>query len=318
MRREQAVAGDDRLLSDGRPAAEPEAAADEAPVDEAPAAAAEAVTETEDAPAEEAVSETEDAPAEEAVATEVETEAPADDAGADDTEAAAASDETEAPADEADVNVTLSLTDVRKRSDLSDYTGQLQVDSLVRITDSDNEVATGGGSDPATVTDFPLAVPATCAATPDTSIGGDCSVSTTLDALVPSTVKEGDRASWQLGAVQVSDGGAEMGTNRYVPRGGEIAQIAEQIAAHRIDGLLMAGGWSGYEAAHVDVSLAMAELSLLPAVRKADPETLVVADGTSCRHQIADGAGREAIHVIRVLELALDQGVVQNATASGP
>ena len=49
----------------------------------------------------------------------------------------------------------------------------------------------------------------------------------------------------------VSDGGAEMGTNRYVPRGGEIAQIAEQIAAHRIDGLLMAGGWSGYEAAHV-------------------------------------------------------------------
>jgi Fe-S oxidoreductase len=66
----------------------------------------------------------------------------------------------------------------------------------------------------------------------------------------------------------------------------------------------MAGSF-GYEAAHVDVSLAMAELSLLPAVRKADADTLIVADGTSCRHQIADGAGREAVHVIRVLERAL-------------
>jgi len=66
----------------------------------------------------------------------------------------------------------------------------------------------------------------------------------------------------------------------------------------------MAGSF-GYEAAHVDVSLAMAELSLLPAVRNADASTLIVADGTSCRHQIADGAAREAIHVIRVLERAL-------------
>ncbi|MGV9713767.1 6-phosphofructokinase [Gordonia sp. NPDC003424] len=48
----------------------------------------------------------------------------------------------------------------------------------------------------------------------------------------------------------VSDGGAELGTNRYVPTGEAIGQIAEQIAAHRIDGLLMAGGWAGYEAAH--------------------------------------------------------------------
>ncbi len=48
----------------------------------------------------------------------------------------------------------------------------------------------------------------------------------------------------------VSDGGAELGTNRDVPSGEQIGQIAEQIAAHRIDGLLMAGGWSGYAAAH--------------------------------------------------------------------
>jgi len=43
----------------------------------------------------------------------------------------------------------------------------------------------------------------------------------------------------------------------------------------------------------------------LPIVRKADAATLIVADGTSCRHQIHDGAGREAIHVARVLAMSL-------------
>jgi Fe-S oxidoreductase len=67
----------------------------------------------------------------------------------------------------------------------------------------------------------------------------------------------------------------------------------------------MAGAF-GYEPANLDASRKMAEMSLLPAVAKADAETLIVADGTSCRHQIADGAGRDAIHVARVLEAALD------------
>jgi Fe-S oxidoreductase len=66
----------------------------------------------------------------------------------------------------------------------------------------------------------------------------------------------------------------------------------------------MAGAF-GYEAAHYDVSMRMAELSLLPAVRKAEAETLIVADGTSCRHQIHDGAQRDALHVARVLQAAL-------------
>ena len=66
----------------------------------------------------------------------------------------------------------------------------------------------------------------------------------------------------------------------------------------------MAGSF-GYEAEHFDVSMRMAELSLLPAVRQAKPETVVVADGTSCRHQIRDGSGREALHVARVLQMAL-------------
>ncbi len=66
----------------------------------------------------------------------------------------------------------------------------------------------------------------------------------------------------------------------------------------------MAGSF-GYEAEHYDASLKMAELSLLPAIRKADRNAVLIADGTSCRHQIHDGSGREAIHVARLLEQAL-------------
>jgi Fe-S oxidoreductase len=68
----------------------------------------------------------------------------------------------------------------------------------------------------------------------------------------------------------------------------------------------MAGAF-GYGADTIDVSKSMGELTLLPAVRKADADTLIVADGTSCRHQIKDGAGREALHVARVLAMALPQ-----------
>jgi Fe-S oxidoreductase len=66
----------------------------------------------------------------------------------------------------------------------------------------------------------------------------------------------------------------------------------------------MAGSF-GYEAEHYDVSMRMAEADLLPAVRKASADTLLVADGTSCRHQIEHGAQRQALHVARVLEQAL-------------
>ena len=66
----------------------------------------------------------------------------------------------------------------------------------------------------------------------------------------------------------------------------------------------MAGAF-GYGADTIDVSRKMGELSLLPAVRKAAADTLVVADGTSCRQQIEDGAGRRALHVARVLAMSI-------------
>jgi len=69
----------------------------------------------------------------------------------------------------------------------------------------------------------------------------------------------------------------------------------------------MAGSF-GYAKETVEVSKKMGELDVLPAVRRAGMETLIVADGTSCRHQIADGASRQAVHVVHVLDLALRGG----------
>jgi Fe-S oxidoreductase len=68
----------------------------------------------------------------------------------------------------------------------------------------------------------------------------------------------------------------------------------------------MAGAF-GYGVDTYQASIDMAELSLLPAVRRADLATLIVADGTSCRHQIKDGTNRAALHVARVLAMSLDR-----------
>ena len=68
----------------------------------------------------------------------------------------------------------------------------------------------------------------------------------------------------------------------------------------------MAGSF-GYQAETLDSSRAMGELALLPAMRAAPPDAILVADGTSCRHQIADGAARQARHVALILEEALER-----------
>jgi FAD/FMN-containing dehydrogenase/Fe-S oxidoreductase len=69
----------------------------------------------------------------------------------------------------------------------------------------------------------------------------------------------------------------------------------------------MAGAF-GYQARHFDISMKIGEAALLPAVREAGTDVLLIANGTSCRHQVRDGAGREALHVARVLQMALPKG----------
>jgi FAD/FMN-containing dehydrogenase/Fe-S oxidoreductase len=90
--------------------------------------------------------------------------------------------------------------------------------------------------------------------------------------------------------------GAVETTLKYVP-GLTVKTIASSCCG-------MAGAF-GYQAETYDVSMAMAELSLLPALRKAELDAIIVAGGTSCRQQIDDGVGRRAIHVARVLEQSI-------------
>jgi hypothetical protein len=107
-------------------------------------------------------------------------------------------------ADEADVRYTISVTDVRKKSDLTDYTGQLQAKTTLRVIDRYNGPSeVGVGQD----TSFAVTVP--CVATGVTTIGSTCTLNTTADAVLPGVVNEIRRAIWQLGQVQVFDGGSD-------------------------------------------------------------------------------------------------------------
>ena len=114
-------------------------------------------------------------------------------------------------ADEADAHFTVSIVDVRKKTDLSDYTGQVQVSMGLRLIDKYNsaEPGTQPFNDNGTGTDTTYAFTVPCAATGDTAIGGTCSIDTTADALSGGTVVEGKRAIWSLGQVKVFDGGAD-------------------------------------------------------------------------------------------------------------
>ena len=110
------------------------------------------------------------------------------------------------PADEADVVMIARVTDVRNASDLSDYTGELEVRGSVRITDKLNSTSL---TEPGTVEDatFPVTVP--CVATASTTIGATCSVTTSYDAVVPGAITEGKHTIWELDQVLVNDGGPD-------------------------------------------------------------------------------------------------------------
>jgi WD40 repeat protein len=119
-------------------------------------------------------------------------------------------------ADEADVKVTASLEDVRCKATyptceggaLSDYGGSLYASASIRITDQFN-LPPHPAFDAATMVDsFPLFFTIPCVPTEDSTVGSTCSLSTTFEAVGPRVVKEGVRSIWQLGQIQVYDGGA--------------------------------------------------------------------------------------------------------------
>jgi glucose/arabinose dehydrogenase/PKD repeat protein len=107
--------------------------------------------------------------------------------------------------DQADVQITTRITDVRMRSDLSDYTGELQAVLGLRITDRYHGALL---DNPATAIDTPFSFVVPCAENTGPE-GGVCSLTTTADALVADVVREGQRAIWELGDVKVYDGGPD-------------------------------------------------------------------------------------------------------------
>src|SRR5205814_4312575 len=113
------------------------------------------------------------------------------------------------PGDDADVKMNISTNDVRLK-DLSDYAGELQITSSRRITDKLSTPAPDRTTQAATTQDTPFSITVPCAPTAsDTTIGSLCAISTTADAIVPGQVTENARSNWELGQIEVYDGGSD-------------------------------------------------------------------------------------------------------------
>jgi hypothetical protein len=112
------------------------------------------------------------------------------------------------PADEAEANLITSITDVRNASDLTDYTGNLEMRVPLRITDRSNTPYPGGPG-PGTAQDFTFTWNVPCTATADPNVGATCALQTTADTLLPGSALEGRRAIWQTDQIEVRDGAGQ-------------------------------------------------------------------------------------------------------------
>jgi hypothetical protein len=108
-----------------------------------------------------------------------------------------------------DVQVDLSVTDVRAAGTLADYGADLQARVTARMTDRYNGMPGGPDNQAATVVDFPYPTNVDCSATADPAVGATCAVATTFNALVPGAVRAGDREVWEFGAIEVYDSGPD-------------------------------------------------------------------------------------------------------------
>jgi hypothetical protein len=129
--------------------------------------------------------------------------------------------------EDSDVSITSNATDIRCKAgvaacgaanaaDGADYTGEVQANAQIRITDHWNAVAPGGGPDAATVIDIPFPVNAPCTSSGSTATGSTCAVTTTANAVVGGpgpwadpAVKDTKRAVIEISQLQVTDGGTD-------------------------------------------------------------------------------------------------------------
>jgi agmatine/peptidylarginine deiminase len=111
------------------------------------------------------------------------------------------------PGDQADMTISASVTDVRVKTSLNDYTGELEARIPLRVTDRLNGTAQ---NEPGTVIDVPFTFPVPCTATGGTgNVGATCSLSTTADALMPGLIVETKRTIWQMSDLLLRDGGPD-------------------------------------------------------------------------------------------------------------
>jgi hypothetical protein len=123
------------------------------------------------------------------------------------------------PPEDSDIFTSIRITDVRCRAgtsasvctgfnggELPDYSGELQSTVVVRIIDHYNG---SGLNEAATVVDIPFPTNAQCVANADVTVGASCSVATTFNAIVPGAIKDTQRSVWEMGQVQIFDGGSD-------------------------------------------------------------------------------------------------------------
>jgi hypothetical protein len=109
--------------------------------------------------------------------------------------------------DQADVQYELDVSDVRSVPDFSDYTGELQVEIPLRISDRFNSPSNSGRA--ATLPETTLTFAAPCTPTGSATIGSRCSISTTADAVLPGVIRENQRTVLDVGQLRVLDGGED-------------------------------------------------------------------------------------------------------------
>ena len=107
-------------------------------------------------------------------------------------------------ADESDVRIQALINDVRAKPSLADYTGDVHMHVMIRVTDRDNS-----GTPPTGTLEIEIQSDIPCAATADPQEGSTCPLNTSWDAILPGFVKEGKRTIWALKKIEIHDGGAD-------------------------------------------------------------------------------------------------------------
>ena len=176
--------------------------------------------------------------------------------------------------DDSDVAIAVSMADIRCRpgtvpcplsnpADGPDYGGELRLTFTLRLTDR------GAGDIPATVEDVPFSATIACAPTTAGASGGACPATTSADALIPGSVPEGERSIWQVGQVEIYDGGP--GRHPWQPRQARKCSCVRESSSRR-SASRRAVRMQSRRARNEDFERALAALDLVAVRARSQPD----------------------------------------------